>query len=383
MTDSQMLLLVVALIYFSECASWANLHCLAFVSWTGGRWRWTRPGKWFGNRSGGLVLKPLFPPLGTSFLCQLWPLSISPRGIFSNVSHAFDLEWRPDHPSQFLKFDQIERVKVDEKKILVNGGYFCRTDSPRASQRIADLVRAARQLSESERETAILEALEDALNTAGIRDRMDQFFWRQAVLRILTNGLFSVVFIAAPIAVWQFDWIHVWLYLLAAILFFVLAIVLVFRSAYRELYPQDRYHRRMHMMIMVLNPLSAIRAHDVLSRDLLAAYHPLAAAQVLCSDDVFRDFARSLLLDLRHPIAPPCMNDEVEAQQIESWFRERNLETLEQFVQANGIDVEQLLGPDEPLDATCRSYCPRCRCQFVMDDGRCETCGGIPLIRWD
>ncbi len=94
MTDSQMLLLVVALIYFSECASWANLHCVAFVSWTGGRWRWTRPGKWFGNRSGGLVLKPLFPPLGTSFLCQLWPLSISPRGVFSNVSHAFDLEWR-------------------------------------------------------------------------------------------------------------------------------------------------------------------------------------------------------------------------------------------------------------------------------------------------
>ena len=58
MTDSQMLLLVVALVYFSECASWATLHCVAFTSWTGRRWGWTRPGRLFGNRSGGMLVNP-------------------------------------------------------------------------------------------------------------------------------------------------------------------------------------------------------------------------------------------------------------------------------------------------------------------------------------
>ena len=125
------------------------LRGLCFLDWR--PWRWTRPGKWFGNRSGGLLVKPLLPPLGTTFACQLWPLSVSPQGVFSNVSHALDLEWRPEHPSQFLEFHQIERVSVDEKKVRVNGRYFCRAVSEPVSRRVADLLRTLMPLPESQR----------------------------------------------------------------------------------------------------------------------------------------------------------------------------------------------------------------------------------------
>ena len=138
----------------------------------------------------------------------------------------------------------------------------------------------------------------------------------------------------------------------------------------------------MHIAVMLLNPLSSIRAHDLLARHLFALYHPLAVAHVLCETEIFAELARRLLLDLRHPIEPTCPDGLAEADQVEKWYRARTLAALEEFVDATGVSVDRLLAPEPPLDESCRSYCPRCRCQYVMGQGHCASCGDIPLLNW-
>lgn len=382
MTDLQSLLLVVVLIYATECLTWTNLHVIAFVSWFGTRWHWTRPGRWFGNRSGGLVGQPPLPFLGTSFFCQIWPVSVSPHGILSNVSHAVDLPWRPDGPSWFLAFDEVDEIAVDGRKVYINGRYFCQTFSNAASSHLAEFLRSLLPLTESERAEAIVETLRARLDGDAIAQREEALASRGLGVRLLSSTLFAIVFIGGPVAVFLVGWIACWPHLLGAIVANVALSVAVFRNAHRDLYPDQKGERRTHIAVMLLNPLSAMRAHDALARDLFARFHPLAVAHRLCDETTYQDFAKRLLRDLRFPILPVGSEATESAEQAERWFRKHNLAALEAFLKSTRVTPDQLLAPDPPVDETCRTYCPRCGCQFVVDHGQCEPCGGVPLVGW-
>ncbi len=382
MTDSQSLFLVMVLIYGTECFTWTNLHVIAFVSWFGTRWDWTRPGRWFGNRSGGLLAKPPLPLLGTTFLCQLWPVSVSPQGVFSNVSHAVDLPWRPDGPSWFIGFDEVDEIAADGRKVYINGRYFCQTFSNAVSSHLAEFLRSLVSLTESERVEAIMETLQARLDRDAIAQRQEALASCDLGVRLSSSTLFAIVFIGGPVAVSLVGWIRCWPYLLGAIIANMALAVAVFHTAYRELYPDQKGDRRTHIAVMLLNPLSAIRAHDTLARDLFARFHPLAVAHRLCDEKTYRDFARRLLRDLRHPILSVWSERTGPAEQAERWFRERNLAAVEAFLKSTQVTPHQLLAPDPPVDETCRSYCPRCGCQFVVEQGQCDPCGGLPLVGW-
>src|ERR1044071_695471 len=49
MTDGQTLLLILILVYLSDCLIWVKRESVAFVSVWGGRWRLTVPTSWLGN----------------------------------------------------------------------------------------------------------------------------------------------------------------------------------------------------------------------------------------------------------------------------------------------------------------------------------------------
>ncbi|MBI3874586.1 MAG: hypothetical protein HY300_01170 [Verrucomicrobia bacterium] len=51
----------------------------------------------------------------------------------------------------------------------------------------------------------------------------------------------------------------------------------------------------------------------------------------------------------------------------------------EKFLRDEGLKPEELLAPPAPGDPGNRSYCPRCRAQFVTADGACADCGGRKL----
>ncbi len=71
-------------------------------------------------------------------------------------------------------------------------------------------------------------------------------------------------------------------------------------------------------------------------------------------------------------------NDPLRRAMIDS-FRQRYLSALRLLLDHAGIDSESLLEAPAQSDSTCRTYCPRCEMQFVLEEGKCVNCGGIPL----
>jgi len=153
----------------------------------------------------------------------------------------------------------------------------------------------------------------------------------------------------------------------------------LFARAHRGLYPEAHDERFTHTLTIALAPTSAMRAHDALSRPLLATFHPLAQAGALLGDRELRQFARRVVLDLRHPAGPPCPNETPSALATEQFFRQTMLTVAEACLSQRAVNVEELCQAPVPADESSRAYCPRCEAQFTSVDGQCADCGGLAL----
>ena len=83
MGEFESLLLILTLIYLSECLVWVRRGALVFASWWGKSFRILHPGTLLGNQRGGLLLANPLPPLGATFISPGFPLSLSPEGAFA------------------------------------------------------------------------------------------------------------------------------------------------------------------------------------------------------------------------------------------------------------------------------------------------------------
>jgi hypothetical protein len=320
------------------------------------------------------------PPLGNWFLSELWPVSISPTGVFADSTHSLGRDHYPPRPGAYVAFADIRGVEADGRELIVNGHKMATTASETSACRLVRLIESLAKLPKPDRSATIGCALEARFDAAAVRRRIAEHGRVASPLRRLTNGLFLWIFVFVPLVAWPVGWLRTWPYLLAGGVFFVLLVVRSFLQSYAALFPNGNGRRGEKAAMMVLNPLAAIRAHDELSRDVLAEFHPLAAAHVLCSADDYRQLARAMLVDLRHPLQPVFPDAQGPARDTGEWFRRAQLEAVSNFVESTGLDPAELLAPDPQLDATCRTYCPRCRCQFVLDEGCCLNCGGIALL---
>src|SRR5258708_25798114 len=91
------------------------------------------------------------------------------------------------------------------------------------------------------------------------------------------------LFLLAPVLIWQRGLERTWPILLAYLIWSLAWIGWSFLRAHRVLYPQQKEGRWQQVMVLVLSPFSAIRANDVLLRDLFCAFHPVAVGHVLLS----------------------------------------------------------------------------------------------------
>ena len=191
--------------------------------------------------------------------------------------------------------------------------------------------------------------------------------------------LFGYLFVLAPIAIWYFGLKLCWPGLLAGLLALTISIAILFRRAHRALYPQAGDERFTHFLTILLSPPTAIRARDVLSRPLLESFHPLAIARMFCSANIFREFARRVLLDIRHPCLPLCPAAETGPLATELFARTALQQVMEDFLKQNGINPDELAKAPKPADETCRSYCPRCEAQFTTTAAHAST---VAAWRW-
>ena len=380
MNDVQLLFVVVAALYVWECACWLRRGGVAFSSWLGRDWRALQPGSLIANQAGGFVLAWPFPPLGTLFIANQFPLSLSPEGVLGFVATNVNPGWRPAQSGRFVRFEEIREARVRGRKVLVNGEELAACASPALARRSVELLRHLAKLKSSQRGDAIAEFNQACLDATAVEKLWKEFTTRAAPIRALSNGLIAYVFVVVPAVIWQVGFKLSWLGLLLGLLGLTGATAFFFMRAHRALHPSAQDERFTHTLTILLAPTSAMRATDALSRPLLEQFHPLASAKVLLPEAEFREFARRLWLDLQHPALPLCPNEMPGARETELQSRLALVAVVERLLEQNGIAPDELNQPPQPNDDTCCGYCPRCQAQFTTSEGNCADCGGLSLV---
>jgi hypothetical protein len=380
MSDPEFLLLVLVLIYLTECAGWLRRGSVGFLYWRS--WLVFHPGTILGNARGGFMLANPLPPLGCAVIAHQWPVSLSPRGVLAFVAQSVNPDSLWAHTGSFFRWEEIQSVAVDSRKILINRKVFVRTDSTRYARHLAELLQRLAKLAVVERESAVKAALNESLNAQSVEQRFQEFRLSSHRLRRRCNVLFVVLFLLAPALVWRFGLNRLGLACLMGVLGLVVLIAVEFFQQHKRLFPGEKSDRAAPLVTMFLAPPAAIRAWDALARQLIVEFHPLAVARVLCAPDEFRRFARRILLDLWHPIAPGCPLDGLEPQAVEAWFRSKLIEATEAMLLLAKLNLEELTQAPVRAEGS-HSYCPRCDSQFVSERGICSDCGGIPLRRFE
>lgn len=380
MSDVQLLFAVLAVLYGWECLCWLRRGGVAFVTWLGGRWRVRHPGSLAGNQSGGFILAPPLPPLGSLFVTNQPSLSFSPDGVLAYVAANLSPGWRPAQSGHFVKWSDIREIRARGKKILVNDELLLATATPGLARQLASELKRLAALKPAERPANIAELAGASFDTKTLEARRTEWQRRSRLIRWLANALVVYIFALAPALVWHFGFSLTWLGLLLGMVALTVTTATLFCRAHRALYPDAHEERFTHTLTIALAPTSAMRAHDALSRPLLETFHPLAVAKACLDEKSFRAFARRGLLDLRHPALPHCPNDLPEAQATEKIFRQTLLTALEEFLTRHGPKPAELSRPPTPSDGSSCAYCPRCEAQFTSAEGICADCGGLALV---
>jgi len=380
MTELQLLLLIFTLIYLWECVCWINRGSVAFLTWFGRRWRSAHPASLVGNQSGGFVFAHALPPLGTILVGNQYPLSISSNAALAYVAPSVNPGSRPTQSAKLFKFDDIRKVEAVGKKVRINGELLLKAGSATFASYLSRQLEELTKLPASKREAALKEMARERFDTKAISERWEAFRKEIPNIRVLTNWLLMYLFIFTPLLIWRLGFHMVWPTLLAGLLCFTITTAFLFRRIHKSFYPKAEDDRFTHFLTILLSPATTIRAHDTLSRPLLEQFHPLAVAKVFCTEAEFRRFASTSFRDIRHPALPLCPRDEPLAVEAENFSRSLLENTVEEFLKKNNVSIKKLLQPPESADATCISYCPRCLAQFTTLDGKCDDCGGLPLM---
>jgi hypothetical protein len=380
MTDVQFLFVILGVLYAWECACWLRRGGVGFTTWMGRRWRSQHPATMFGNQTGGFIFAAPFPPLGSLLITHQLPFSLGPEGVLFFVSATVNPGWRSAQSARYLSWDAIGELRVRGKKILLQKEILYAAPTATLASHLFRTLKDLSKLSAAERAQAIRQVLSVAFDLKQIETLRQTFHSPARPLRILTNALFVLVFVIAPVLIGFIGLSHVWFGLLLVLLVLTITTATFFARLHRKLWPAATDERFTQTLILALAPATTMRAHDIASRLLLETFHPLAVAKKLFRPEQFLPFARRLLLDLRNPALPTCPNLQPPAIATEQFFRQVYLETVEAWLTENKIAPNELCRPPAPADESCHAYCPRCEAQFTTTTGHCADCGGLPLV---
>lgn len=380
MGDLESLLLVIAIIYLTECVVWIRRSSLAVQRGFGGRWRLRHPGVVWGNARGAIVLGSPLPSSGVVLLSHPFPMSLSAQAMLSFASVCLDSGGRPPQLARWVNFPEARTISAEGRSVLVNDAVFFKAASSSSARHLARLLRELKGLPEGGREAAIRRMLAASLDADGARRRWEEYAQWGGRLRWMGGILFAYLFAIAPAAIWLWGFEAAGLGVVMGLLAQTFAIGWQFWRAHGVLYPGGSEERFTPFLTMLLAPPTAIRAHDLLARRLVEGFHPLAVAQAFCPGLPFKQLARRVLLDLRYPLLPNAPSSQAAVVETEEWFRGVLLEECERFVERAGLNPGALTLPPERAEEKSQSYCPRCGAQFIVEAGHCADCGGRALV---
>jgi hypothetical protein len=372
MSELQTLFLVFVAIYLIQCVAWIPQDAPAFRSalWSG----WRSAGEGFrvgAMRTRGVLGNPL-PPLEGVAVCAAQLAAYSPEGV-ARLGSARD-------DASFAPFAGMGPADAAGKQVRFGGATFLKADSPAEAARAAAWVEKLRAVDARQRGAAIEKQLATMLDFRAAAERLAAFEKATRLVGWTATALFFYLFLVMPLAVDAEGLSHAWPWLLGALLVLVAVVAWSFRRAHRQLSPEDSEARWTALLTIALSPVAAIRARDVLMRDLFREWHPLAVAHVLCAPKIFREAAARMLRECAFPI--PERETGKEEAECARWFRERLLAAMRRMLAQAGMKPEELLAAPMRASAECAAYCPRCCQQYAAGAETCPDCGGIGLERY-
>jgi hypothetical protein len=378
MSEGQTLLLILILLYLTECLIWVKRESVAFVSRMGGRWRLTVPPSWLGNANGGILFLNPLPPAGRVFLSHLSPISISPSGICAYNLQTLPSEARsPGQTGHFLPFNKITRSTTDGVYLLVNDERFAKCATARQARTLAKLIGEMAKASAAKRERLARNWISKqfAVDDAAARLREGNAIIKP--MRALSLILFLFLFVVTPVLVSSFGLLRLITPVAAVMVMLAVLIGILFYRAHKQLFPAESSERFENLVKMILCPPVSIRAPDIITRNLLAEYSPIVVASLLTGSNE-QQFVRAFILDLQHPLKHE-VSDETAEKTI-AWTAAEQLNIcLDQVKAGDYLKPEDLLAPAQ-REGNSISYCPRCRCQFVVSAVECPDCPGVALV---
>ena len=384
MSDPEILVTALAVIYLSECVHWAGGGAVVFRSYFSWHAQLCYPSPYVGNRTVGAV--PLNPiaPFGFSYFCCEPSIAYSIDGVTAfEYDEIGPIDGRHDLRGRFCDYARITGIAPESKNLLINGEHFAKTGSTWSASHHANVIESLCMSLISERGQIIVSELRSAFDADEIRKRLSVYRRITKWLRIWCALLFTEMLVVLPATVLSQHLSRTWHWQLGVTVLLIVAIQIEFARSYGALFPGERTKRRKTMVTMAISPPMAVRAYQNVAADLLWQFDPLAVSYVCCNETDFRAFARRRLLEAKYPLSPRDNETSQHSEACMAWYTSRYIEQTVAFVLERGIDLGELLGPP-PIDGQdCRSYCPRCDRTYIRDDGNCGHCPGIQLVRFD
>jgi hypothetical protein len=354
MRDLVVLLVVVALVYLFQCICWAPAQAQVFLLEADEPSRRKRGFLWSALKLAGYWANPL-PPLQPLLVVD-WPEFQLTAEALRTVAETEPIPW--------------EQVKLTRAggKLLCNGVRIFQGGADQAKA-CEELLLRVKQAKAKDRQKMIAAWLRKATDLEAIKKRLELFDGKTRWLEFAVNLQFFLLFLVTPLAFFRFGSRALWPMLGAVVATSIFIVWRLWRG-HKALFPADGDARFKSVFSALLSPIHAIRALDALTHDLLAGFHPVAVAGVICSAQEFEAFAGEQLRTMRF------------SQSGASWYAEQLRAALEKTVGKKGIPAQRLLAAPE-REGECVQYCPRCRAQYTKEREECADCGFGPLAEFD
>ncbi|HEY6250784.1 MAG TPA: hypothetical protein VI685_12555, partial [Candidatus Angelobacter sp.] len=327
-TELVFLFLIVLLIYVLQCICWVTPRSIVFSLGLRGHGKRRRQGYvWSALDTAGVLANPL-PPL-TPLVAAQWPtFELTPDGIqFPGRNDAGDGE------TISIAWETL-KLAHSESRLKCNGSVFFKGSEAQVRQYV-ELLSSLLQAPRTQRAGIIQDWQRRMMSTQTAARRIKVLSGRAPWLRILTNLQFFFLFVLLPLAFYRFGTM-IWWRALVILLVFSITITLEFWTLHKMLFPLAKEQRFKTAAVAALSPVAAIRACDVVTRDLLAGYHPLAVAGAILPTDDFRRFAGQQLRLCR-------FGDYLDRQ-----YQAGLQKAMEQAIKKNKLDPQELLRAPEP-----------------------------------
>lgn len=374
MTDEQLFFAVLVCFYAAHCVLWVRLDAVVLRPRSGGRRALAQPSEQFASAACGLVVLRPVPLRGGALVCRRAGVALSPRGICETTGRRIHPGATRRESAHWLAFDALREARAENGALFLNGRRFAE-GLPRAhAEALARRVGELGEMTPEERAASIEREQRAAFDLGAIRDLLERQADANARLAPWCNALFAGLFVAVPALVSFGGVVYTAPWLVLAVVPAWIGATAAFARAHRRLHPERRRERWMRSAHLASFPPELVRAQDVLGRELLAGFEPLAVVLAACEVGQAGGFARRVLLDALHPspLGMPEMGE--DAREGLAWSRALYLAVAREAVGEAGFEFEELVrAPGR--EAGCVSFCPRCERQHVAGVGECYECG--------